>query len=108
MTSAPPAGRRISAVATSLHRDEDDDEDDEPARDRERIRAEQAGLGLRDVARDVTRPAREPGDRAADGERLDDPPEEAGHAHRRPVEDEVVRLVEVELVLEHALLEGEP
>src|ERR687886_186790 len=99
-TSAPPNGRRISAVVTSPHRDEDDDEDDEPARDRERVGAEQAGLRLRDAAGDVARPAREAGDRAADGERLDDPHEEARERHGRPVEDEVVRLVEVELPLE--------
>src|ERR671927_1327902 len=94
--SAPPNGRRMSAVVTSLHRDEDDDEDDEPARDRERVGAEEAGLGLRDAARDVARPAGEAGDRAADGEGLDDAHEEARERHRRAVEDEVVRLVEVE------------
>src|SRR5919202_3178772 len=107
-TSAPPNGRRISAVVTSLHRDEDDDENDEPARDRECIGAEQARLGLRHAARDVACPAREAGDRAADGEGLHHAHEEAGHTHRPPVEDEVVRLVEPELVLQRALHEGEP
>src|SRR5919201_3764923 len=82
--SAPPAGRRMSAVVIrSLHRDEDDDEDGEPAGDGERVVAQEAGLRLGDAAGDVTRAAREPGDRAADDERLEQAAEEPGHADGR-------------------------
>src|SRR5207237_8737783 len=72
------------------------------------IVTEQAGLRLGEAARSIADAAAEAGDRAADDEALDDPAEEAGRLDGRPVEREVVRLVEVELVLQDALREGEP
>src|SRR3954464_14539024 len=50
--SPPATGRKIRIVtiqeSTSAHRDEDDEEDGEPSRERERVRAKQAGLQAAD------------------------------------------------------------
>src|ERR671936_394206 len=106
--SAPPAGRRISAVViASPHRDEDDDEDGEAAGDRESVVPEEPCLRPGHAAGRVADAASELRDRAADDEPFDDSAEEPPRGDRRAVEDEVVRLVEVELVLQDALRERE-
>src|ERR1700694_3724330 len=104
MRSAPANGRTTRIVAsqpvTSLHPHEDEGHDCHPAGDRERVRPHEPGLEGGHVAGDAPRAYRDAVDRAEDERALDEVPEAPSEKDRRPVEDPVVELVEVELVLE--------
>src|ERR671936_1532339 len=104
---APPSGIRINAVVSqpidSPHRDEDDRDHGEAGGDRERVGTDQAGLQLPRPEPQVAERLGDAADGAEDERLLDSAPEEPSEGDRRPVEREVVELVEVELVLERAL-----
>src|SRR5256885_14806587 len=108
ITSAAASGSRIRTVVIgSLDRHKDDGEDGDAGGDRERVRPQEPGLRARDEAAEIARVVSELARRVGDQRLLDPASESLRGPDGRPVEEGVAELVEVELVLEHALRERE-
>src|SRR5437870_12396887 len=104
MTSAAASGRTIRAVVMrSSDRHEDDCEHGDARGDRKCVSAQETGLHPRHEATEVPRVLSKRVRGLVDQWLLDPAVEALRSPDGRAVEERVVELVEVELVLEHAL-----
>ena len=109
MMTAAASGRTMrSVVIGSPDRHEDDGEHGDTRGERKRVRAEKAGLSSRNEAAEIAGVLSQRVRGLVDHRVLDPSVQALRDPDGRPVEERVVQLVEVELVLEHALRECEP